>query len=99
MLRHVVMWKFKATEEKTKEECVDFAKQGLEALEEKISALKSIRFIKNEVSCDRNFDAMLIVETENEESLEEYKLHPEHQKVAAFIKECTENRGAVDYHF
>ena len=99
MLRHVVMWEFKATQEKTKEECVDIAKQGLEALAEKIPALKSIRFIKNEVACDRNLDAMLIVETQNKEALEEYKLHPEHKKVAAFIKECTENRGAVDYHF
>lgn len=98
MLRHTVMWKFKSAQGKTKDECIETAKQSLEALNGKIPALKTICFIKNEVACDRNFDAMLIVETQDEKTLEEYKTHPEHKKVAAFIKECTENRGAVDYY-
>lgn len=97
MLRHIVMWKFKDTPEHTRAECVEIAKEGLEALPEKVPTLKSIRFIKNEVVCDRNFDALLIVETEDEADLETYKVHPEHKKVAAFIATCTENRGAVDY--
>lgn len=97
MLRHIVMWKFKATDEYTKDECIEKAKAGLEALPEKVPTLRSIRFIKNEIVCDRNFDALLIVETENEADLEAYKVHPEHKKVASFIATCTENRGAVDY--
>lgn len=97
MLKHIVMWKFKATQEHTKEECVEIAKKGLEALEEKVPSLNKITFIKNEIACDRNFDALLIVETDDEEALEAYKVHPEHKKVAAFIATCTENRGAVDY--
>lgn len=97
MLRHIVMWKFKGTQTQTKDQCIEIAKRELEALAGKVPELKSIRFIKNEVVCDRNFDALLIVETENEGALEAYKVHPEHKKAATFISLCTENRGAVDY--
>lgn len=97
MLRHIVMWKFKDAQGNTLDENVEIAKNGLEALPPLVPTLKSIRFIKNEVACERNFDAMLIVETENEADLEAYKVHPEHKKVAAFIAKVTVNRAAVDY--
>ncbi len=98
MLKHIVMWKFIDGCGNTKDENVEIAKSGLEALPEVVPTLKKITFIKNAVECDRNFDALLIVETENEADLQAYKVHPEHQKVAAFIKEVTENRGAVDFY-
>ena len=98
MLKHIVMWKFTDGCGNTKDETVEIARSGLEALPESVPTLKKITFIKNAVECDRNFDALLIVETENEADLEAYKLHPEHQKVAKFIKEVTVNRGAVDFY-
>ncbi|MBE6828311.1 MAG: Dabb family protein [Ruminococcaceae bacterium] len=98
MLRHIVMWKFTDGEGHTKEENIDIAKKGLEALPDKVPTLKKITFIKNEVKCDRNFDGLLIVETQNEEDLEAYKTHPEHVKVAEFIGKVTVSRGAVDYY-
>ena len=72
--------------------------KGLTALPEKISQIKSLTFIKNEVVCDRNFDAMLTVVTENEDDLNAYKVHPEHQKVASYVKKVTSGRAAVDYY-
>lgn len=48
--------------------------------------------------CDRNFDAMLTVVTENEDDLNAYKVHPEHQKVASYVKKVTSGRAAVDYY-
>lgn len=98
MLYHNVMWKFIDAEGKTKSENIDIVKFGLEALPQKISEIKSLTFIKNEVVCDRNFDAMLIVVTENEADLEAYKVNPEHQKVAAYVKKVTNGRAAVDYY-
>lgn len=96
MLKHIVMWRFKDAEGKTKDENVDIAKAGLESLPPLVPHIKKLTFLKNQVVCDRNFDALLIVETENEEELEKYKTHPEHKKVAAYIGKVTENRGAVD---
>lgn len=96
MLKHIVMWKFKDAEGNTKAENVDIVKAGLEALPPVVPHIKKLTFIKNQVECERNFDALLIVETENEQELENYKNHPEHKKVAEFVHKVTENRGAVD---
>lgn len=96
MLKHIVMWKFKDGEGKTRDENIETAKIGLESLPQKISHIKKLTFLKNQVECDRNFDALLVVETENAEELEKYKTHPEHQAVAKYIGKVTENRGAVD---
>lgn len=98
MLKHIVMWKFKDAEGKTKDENIEIVKAGLEALPSMVSHIKKLTFLKNQVECDRNFDALLIVETENEEELEMYKVHPEHQKVAAYVAKVTEGRGAVDIY-
>ena len=73
MLYHNVMWKFCDAEGKTLDENIEIVRAGLTALPEKISQIKSLTFIKNEVVCDRNFDAMLTVVTENEDDLNAYK--------------------------
>lgn len=96
MLKHIVMWKFKAAEGKTLKENVQIVKEGLESLPPKVPHIKKLIFLENQVECDRNFDALLIVETENEQELENYKNHHEHKKVAEYVKKVTENRGAVD---
>ena len=96
MLKHIVMWKFKDAEGKTKDENIEIVKNGLEALPPLIPHIKKLTFLKNQVECERNFDALLVVETENEEELEKYKVHPEHKKVAAYVAKVTEGRGAVD---
>ena len=96
MLTHVVMWKFKDAEGKPKAENIDIVKEGLESLLGKVPALKSIRFYKNEVECDCNFDAMLVVKAEDEAALEAYKTHPAHQAVAAYVAKVTDGRAVVD---
>lgn len=98
MLYHNVMWKFTDAEGKSKDENIDIVKSGLEALPSKIPQIKSLTFIKNEVVCDRNFDAMLVVATENEADLNTYKQHPEHQNVAKYVAKVTVGRAAVDYY-
>lgn len=98
MLIHTVMWKFCDAEGKTKAENIEIAKEGLESLITKVPTLQSIEFFKNEVECDRNFDAMLVVRVLNEQALDAYKNHPEHQKVAAYVAKVTCGRAAVDIH-
>ena len=79
------MWKFKDAEGKTKAENIEIVKNGLEALPEKVSHIKKLTFLENQIECERNFDALLVVETENEEELEKYKTHPEHKAVAYYV--------------
>ncbi len=98
MLKHIVMWKFKDAEGKTKDENIEIVKNGLEALPPMISHIKKLTFLKNQVECERNFDALLVVETDNEKELEKYKVHPEHKKVASYVAKVTEGRGAVDIY-
>lgn len=98
MLIHTVMWKFADAEGKTKAENVDIVKDGLEALIGKVPVLQSIEFFKNEVVCDRNFDAMLVVEVANESDLDAYKNHPAHKAVAAYVAKVTTARAAVDMY-
>ena len=96
MLTHTVMWKFTDAEGKTKAENIEIVKTGLEALVGKVPALQSITFFKNEVVCDRNFDAMLVVKVANEADLTAYKEHPAHKAVAAYVAKVTTARAAVD---
>ena len=49
MLYHNVMWKFCDAEGKTLDENIEIVRAGLTALPEKISQIKSLTFIKNEV--------------------------------------------------
>lgn len=96
MLTHTVMWKFADAEGKTKAENMEIVKSGLEALIDKVPALISITFFKNEVVCDRNFDAMLVVKVANEADLTAFKEHPAHKAVAAYVAKVTTARAAVD---
>ena len=98
MLIHTVMWKFCDAEGKTKAENIEIVKEGLESLITEVPVLQSIEFFKNEVVCDRNFDAMLVVRVLNEQALDAYKNHPEHRKVAAYVAKVTCGRAAVDIH-
>ena len=41
---------------------------------------------------------MLVVRVLNEQALDAYKNHPEHQKVAAYVAKVTCGRAAVDIH-
>jgi len=92
------MWKFTDAEGKSKAENMEIVKTRLESLIGTVSVLKSIEFFKNEVVCDRNFDAMLVVKVENEADLNAYKEHPAHQAVAEYVKKVTVGRAAVDIY-
>jgi len=92
----VVMWKFKDAEGKTKAENIEIVKEGLENLLGAVSVLEDIRFYKNEVAFDRNFDAMLIVKVQDETALDAYKIHPAHRAVAAYVAKVTDGRAAAD---
>ncbi|MEG1835675.1 MAG: Dabb family protein [Oscillospiraceae bacterium] len=99
MLKHIVMWEISEGEGKSKAENIEIVKLGLEALSQIISELKSLEMIKNEIPNGKNYDLMLVATVENEQDLEKYKNHPQHQEIAKYLSKITISRAAIDYNF
>ena len=98
MLKHVVMWKLKDFAEGCdKKQNALKIKAMLESLKGKVPQISSIEVGINVKDTDMSFDAVLISEFENEQKLEEYKVHPEHVKVSHFVAKVKEGRNVVDY--
>ena len=98
MLIHIVLWKLKASARgKTREENAVELKHRLEALKGLIPQIQELKvsfdFRKPAPSYEVCLDSMF----KDEQALEKYQKHPDHQKVVAFVKEVTSDRAAIDY--
>ena len=91
MIRHVVMWKFRAGAEAQADAFLD----GLRGLYGVIPQLRRCEVGKNVV--DGNYDAVLIAECDTLEDLNAYQTDPRHQAVVALCKPICVSRVAVDY--
>ncbi|MFY9198683.1 MAG: Dabb family protein [Acutalibacteraceae bacterium] len=100
MVKHIVTWKFyDSAEGKTKEENIEIVKNDLLSLKGVISEIKHIELGKD-ISCtDASYDLVLVTDFENNEDLESYRVHPEHQKIAKYVAKVTSYRGVIDYNF
>ncbi|MGM0612578.1 MAG: Dabb family protein [Bacteroidota bacterium] len=96
MIRHIVMFRLKDKAEK--QENIQKLKKAIEALEELIPEAKSIEVGLNINEKPSAYDLVLVSDFDNEEALERYRVHPEHQKVVDYIKQVNEDIAAVDYH-
>ena len=91
MIRHVVMWKFKAG---TRGEMEQFL-TGLQGL---YGVIPQIRAQQVGINCvEGNYDAVLISDFDSLEDLETYKKDPRHVAVSALCKAIRTDRVAVDY--
>lgn len=93
MVKHIVMWKVKDKNDET----LNKIKADLESLKDKITEIEKI-----EVGIDFNgseaaYDVVLYSEFKNQEGLDTYQNHPEHIKVAQFVKSVVSSRAVVDY--
>ena len=52
---------------------------------------------QNVVPSERAYDLGLVVELDSQEDLETYDAHPEHQAVAAFMRERRSGSASCDY--
>lgn len=97
MIRHVIMWKFKDSYNgETKDEIIAHAESILMALRPIIPEIRSMRFERDVLRSERSFDAIYMVEFDSLEALEVYRVHPEHQKVAAYISQVREAQAVTD---
>ena len=94
MIRHVIMWKFRAGEEENMQKFLD----GLRALNGVIPEIRHMEIGVNVL--EKNYDdACLIADFDDLEALERYKKDPRHVAVSALCKSIREARGAVDFEF
>lgn len=97
MLRHIVMWNYKQgltdSENQTNAKKI---KSELEALKASIHDVIEIKVHINTLSTS-TMDIMLDSLFENEETMEAYKIHPEHVRVAEFVGSVLQNRTVIDY--
>jgi len=94
MIKHLVMFKFK---NENKDNNILEVKKLLEALENKISVIKSLEIGINFDTAPRAMDLSINLTFNTVEDLNSYVIHDEHQKVVTVIKNVTEYSKVVDY--
>lgn len=101
MIKHIVFFGLADNAEgKTKAENALYIKQELENLKNLIPEIKMIEVgINHKDALTTNWDIALNSEFETLETLENYQLHPEHKRVAAYIGKVRTTRACVDYEF
>jgi hypothetical protein len=94
MLTHVVLFKFKP--ETTAGDIQQMA-AGLGGLPQMIEEIREFRFGTDVLRTERSYDFALVSSFEDLEAMQRYQVHPEHQKVLAFIKTIVSSVFAVDF--
>ena len=97
MIRHIVMWRFKdSAEGNSKEENIKIVTKSLYSLVGVIDEIKKMEIGKDLLHTDASMDLALVTEFETLDTLHTYAVHPEHVKVAEFVKKVTEMRVVLD---
>jgi hypothetical protein len=101
MVKHIACLKLKDfAEGKSKSENALVFIEKLTSLKDKISVIKKFEAgINAPAASKQNFDVALVTEFENFEDLKVYQNHPEHLKLADFMRNVSEIRAAVDFEF
>jgi hypothetical protein len=98
LLKHIVLFRFKDfAEGADKTENIIKLKSRLEALDGSIDEIKFFEVGTNIINSDASYDLALYSKFESKEDLYIYQKHPEHVKVADFVKKVCEARVVADY--
>jgi hypothetical protein len=98
MIKHVVMWEFKDFAEGNKKETnIEIAAEKLLSLKDLVEQIKFLEVGKNINDSEAAYELVLITEFESLADLEQYQIHPEHEKVKDFIGKTAAKRVLVDY--
>lgn len=99
MIRHVCMFKFKEEAQgRSKAENVAITKNMLDLLPEKIEyILSSQTYVGDSCQKSDNYDLILISDFDSLETLEKYKIHPDHVAVGDFMRPVRISRTCIDY--
>ena len=97
MIKHIVMFRIKASSEDEKRERVAVLKNKLEKLPPLIPEIEFFEAGTNISTSLNSFDLVLVSEFENTGTLDIYRRHPEHQMIVQYIKEINAETVVVDY--
>lgn len=97
MLKHIVTFKLKGSEEERRTAANSFRNALLE-LPGKIDCLRSMEVGVN-INPAEDWDIVLTAVVDNMDDLALYANHPLHVAAASIIKDCREARACVDYEF
>ena len=97
MIRHIIMWKFvDEFEGMNKEEIMNELTERFVQLKKSIPEIKYMSVEKDVIRSERSFDMIYITEFDSLETLEVYRVHPEHVKVAEFIGKIRSAQAITD---
>jgi hypothetical protein len=96
-IRHVVAWKLAAADAATRAEQAAEISRLLHTLPSLVPEIRDLEVGINALELEGNFDVVLIADFDDEDALQRYGAHPEHQKVASYIHSVVADRTAVDY--
>ncbi len=97
MIRRVVLWRLKAQSEEQKHQDAARIKQALESMRNKIPGMISITVGINTCQSADASDVVMQVDFSNQEALDAYETHPEHEKVKPIVGPLREERRVVEY--
>ncbi len=98
MIKHIVVWKLRDEIKATgAEETVRELKLRLEGLKSRIPEIVSLEVGMNANTTAAAWDVALYSEFADVSDLEKYQRHPEHLKVAEYLKSIVSDRAVVDY--
>ncbi|MBG6237312.1 hypothetical protein IWX78_000255 [Mycetocola sp. CAN_C7] len=97
MIRHIVCWKLAATDAATKAEHAAEITRQMDELPALIPEIRSLQVGTNVLFPEVNWDVVLVADFDDADALERYSVHPEHQRVGAYIGTVREDRVAVDF--
>ncbi|MDR2090699.1 MAG: Dabb family protein [Clostridiales bacterium] len=93
MVTHVVLYKLKENTPEIRKKMVE----TFYSMKGKIPALLSIDAGEDFLGSERSFDIALVCKYESREKLEEYKAHPVHLPVKAYVHGVVERSQSVDF--
>jgi hypothetical protein len=98
MIKHIVMWTLKDEAEGAgKAANAQKMKQLLTALKPLIPVLRELEVGTDVFAATPACDVILYTAFDTRADLDAYQVHPEHQRVVAFVKQVAASRSVVDY--
>lgn len=100
MIKHIVMFKLKATEGKSEYENALEAKERFNKVIRNVTELKRGEVVINSQDApDSNYTIALICDFDSIDDLNAYQVHPVHKEFGAFIAGIKTDRACIDYEY
>ncbi len=96
-LRHVVSWKLADRDPAALDRDSARITEALGTLPCLVPGIRSFQLGRDVVVSARSHDVVLIADFDDRAALDAYDVHPEHQRVAAFVRSLVGSAASVDF--